>query len=484
MRTFPRNNSCFCERLGAVSRPCLTVARGLLLHGRSERGARLGRKELLDGLGVDASTFRSSGELIGSIRARPGSRFFDSSIAGRLAFGPGAGVVVGVSVGTESLRAALVDANGWCHHAHESEPQRGQLEAEPEVVIDRIGHAIGAVLDRALHDDALLVDGALPVLGWAVAWPTPIARNGLPVGNALVHPRWHHGQPLSQRVAKRAGVSGVHSYSLNDARAAAVAVARHQTRSSGYLDWRHPRLALVLRVAGGTGAAAIIVEPPRNAGHGQWESGFSRSILIGGIDNHAGEIGHTPTDMALVERLNRDRPAGLLPLVPGRCSCALPGRDHPAHLEAFVSSGALAARLDEAAPTHEVLSRIVDDPSDELHARALDDLGVLLGSALVNPAAMLNPATITLTGALALPPLRRGIERTLAEAHTFGTHPEVVALEGFENRFIRAEGAGLTLLRVVVYRRLAALLDHDGFTTAQNIQRLTVKLDENPVRQS
>src|SRR5438046_796078 len=100
--------------LKGMSHPSLlTVARGILLHGGLDPAERLHRRRLLETLKVADATFRNAGEKLGARTDEPGLRFFDSSIAGRLAFGPGAGLVVGVAVGTESLRAAIVDANGW-----------------------------------------------------------------------------------------------------------------------------------------------------------------------------------------------------------------------------------------------------------------------------------------------------------------------------------------------------------------------------------
>src|SRR5262249_36499546 len=160
-------------------------------------------------------------------------------------FGPGAGLAVGVSLGTESLRATLVDANGWRYHSHESPPRPDQLELDPAAVLDRIAEAVSVVLDDALRDEKLLVDGALPLLGWSVAWPSPVDRDYRPVGHALAHPHWHRGQPLDQRVRRRLNVPGVPSFALNDAHAAAIAVAFRQTHQSDYLDWKHPRLAIV-----------------------------------------------------------------------------------------------------------------------------------------------------------------------------------------------------------------------------------------------
>lgn len=453
------------------------------MHGDRRVGVRLEKKTLLERLNVDPSTFRSAGALLGAVQSRPQLRFFDTHVPGRIAFGPGAGVAVGVSLGSESLRAALVDANGWRHHAEEGAHELEQLRTEPELILDRIAAVVSKVLDAGLQDEALLVNGGLPLLGWGVAWPTPLARDGRPLGEALAHPRWRRGQPLFQRVKLRLGIRDerLQSYSINDTHAAAIAVAHRQTHSTGYRDWRHPHLGIVLRVAGGIGGATIIVEAGDGRDGAPLDSGFTRSILVGGFDNVAGEIGHTPVDPLLVESLNHDLLDGLAPLAPHRCSCTPVSQEAPMHLEAFASARAFAARVNEAGLMHDTLAQLRAARITGIHHKALSDIGVLLGRALVSPVAMLNPATITLTGSLALPPVLEKIEEVLASEHAFGTEPEVVALDGDDNKFVRAEGAALALIRSRVHRRLAELLDHDNFTASRLVEELTVRITTNPL---
>lgn len=130
---------------------------------------------------------------------------------------------------------------------------------------------------------------------------------------------------------------------------------------------------------------------------------------------------------------------------------------------------------------HEVLSHLLDDPENAHHLRALGDVGALVGEALVAPVAMLNPATITLTGALAVRSVRDRIDERLSLEQRFGSDPEIVMLAEQENKFIRAKGAALALIRREVHRRLPELLEEDKFTTTQRVKALTQRFGTNPL---
>jgi hypothetical protein len=188
------------------------VAHAILLLGAPTRETLGGRKPIMTSTGQPWTTFRSAAEGIGSKQGARGLGFFDSSRQGKLAFGPGAGLVVGVSVGAENVRAVLVDANGWEYHAHQGDHQQGQLAQQPDVLLARIKTAIAEVLEQTFKKSPhLLVDGALPLLGCAVAWPTPVDRAGKPAGHALSHPGWR-SQELDRRVTATLGIDGVRSY--------------------------------------------------------------------------------------------------------------------------------------------------------------------------------------------------------------------------------------------------------------------------------
>ena len=466
---------------------CLKVARGLLNQGRLN-GDRLRRKSLLADLEVPDGTFRSAGETIGAKQGKAGLRFFDSSVDGRLAFGPGAGLVVGVSVGTESLRAAVVDANGWIRADQECAPMSGQLTAHRGVVLGRIREAVGAVLAKAYTKPELLVERALPLLGVAVAWPAPVDRRRRAVGHALAHASWGGGQPLDGHVRQTLGIKNLKaSFALNDAHAAAIGEAHRVTHSRGYESWDFPRLTIVLRLAGAIGGAVIVIEPPEDRRRGRpteqrRRAGFQDSILLAGFDNHAGELGHVPIDPAFVTELNRGRPRGLRKLEARHCTCTPEREPVPDHVEAYASAMSLAARLDPRRPMHEVMVDVLRNPGTKVNARALSDAGALVAQALVAPVAVLNPARVALTGSMAIEPVRAEIETRLQREHRFGDMPEVDAIPEPENRYIRAQGAALALLRIHVHRELHTLLPDDKAAMTDQIEGLTTRIDDAAIQ--
>ena len=222
------------------------VAQAVLLLGPPIR-KKLGRRDpIFRAAGVPWGTFRTAADGLGSKQNSPELSFFDATQAGKLAFGPGAGLVVGVSVGAENVRAVIVDANGWEHHPYQSDHLPGQLAQEPSVVLGRIRTAVAEVLEKAFQESpGLLVEGELPLLGCAVAWPTPVDRERKPAGHALAHNGWRSLQPLDQRVEVALGIEGSRTYALNDAHAAAIAIAHRETHQREALTWKHPQLSIV-----------------------------------------------------------------------------------------------------------------------------------------------------------------------------------------------------------------------------------------------
>lgn len=463
--------------------PCPAVARAILLHGGRETGARLTSGLVFKAAGdVSPSTFRSAGKDIGAYQNTPGGRFFDTTARGRIAFGPGAGLVVGLSVGAETVRATLVDANGWTYYHHESDRMERQLDAEPTVVIDRARAAAAHVLQAAFDEGELLVDGALPLLGWAVAWPEPIDRSRKPVGNILRHHSWRNGRPLDQRLRQHFNVRDVPSYALPDAHAAAIAVAHRLTHDKKHLEWKHPQLTLVLRLAGTVGGGVVVLEPKQESTtHGD-TSGFVDSYLLGGVDNHAGQLGHAPVRPTVVDELTDAGINGVGPLESTPCSCVPDGPEaSPGHLEQYASVPTILHRLHPDLPRGEALSTILDEPDSDAHHRGLTDVGAVVGDTLLGAVAVLNPAGIVLSGSLTVKAVHDEIERRLDAAHTFGTLPTVDRLTGQENNFARAKGAALALIRNQVHRRLEELLDDEREAVTRNVKALTTPLSENPL---
>lgn len=434
----------------------------------------------MDQIGVRDGSFRNAGERLGAKINAPGLRFFDSSPQ-KISFGPGAGLVLGVSIGAASLRAVLVDANGWRYHEHESVPVQDQLALPPSELLDRIREAAGAVLLSALRNEDLLVAGRLPFLAISVAWGIPLDRRKVPVGHALSDDLWHNGEALDERVAGHLGLPSGRSHALNDTHAAAIAVAFAETRRARHVFQRFPRLAIVMRLAGGVGGAIIGIEPPEEHQLLGKTSGFAESILIGG-----GDLGHMPLSRAAIDARNASLVLGLGPLVAQRCSCTGPSQPVPDHLEAYASTAALAHRITPDEAVCGVIHRVVADPDNEVHGAALRDVGELVAHALLGPVAMLNPASITLTGSLAVPVVEKTLTRCVHDAQVLGRKPEIGLFESngeardSNDKFTRAHGAALVVLRRHVHRRIAHLVEGRKEGVVQQVAALTSPLAELP----
>ncbi len=456
--------------------PSVRVAHGLLLDGQRILDGALSRADFLREIGVKNNSFRSSAGDLGARASSPGLRFFDSSTSNSIGFGPGAGLVLGISIGITSLQVAIVDANGSLHHEHRSDALPQQLALAPMDLLRRIREAAATVLSDALADPRLLVDEALPFLGVAVAWGVPIDRDRRPYGALLGHPSWHIGAPLQQRIATELGVPIQRSHALGMGPAAALAIAWRRGRDPAHRRQTHTRIVMAVRLGGAINGGIVIVEPPRASPELGQTSGFLRSTLVGGHDMLAGEFGHLPLDAATVDAYNADRPAGLGPLTPRRCSCAAPGDPAPSHLEAYCSTAAVAHRIAPGKPVGEVIRAILIEPRSPAHERALQDVGALAGRALIGPVVCLNPSAITLLGPLAAPTVAQAAMRGLADQQPFGTVPDIRALHGF----VELQGAALAVLRARVHRRFGELLGGRKEHTYSLVKSLTTPLVKLP----
>lgn len=471
-----------------MPRPCTKVARGLLLYGLNIEEGTLTRSKFMAKIGVAPNTFRAAGEDLGSKKRDPGLRFFDSSANEWIAFGPGAGLALGISIGTASIRATLVDANGKMHCEHEGETSSEQLSMDPDAFMRRVADAARAVLQEGLSRRKLLVRDALPLLGVAVAWPTPIDRDKKPVGPSLADDTWRlSGRSLTDRVAEALHVPIERVYVLNDAHAAAMAVAFDRTRDQSDNEYlQHSELEIVVRLSATVSAATVIIEAPtagtQSDDHGLYgpTSGIIRSSLISGRDGHAGEIAHLPVSQATLSALDTGAVTELGPLVAVRCSCSGSGQQVPDHLEAFTATEAVAARLAPGKHIGPTIHDLRGERPDARQRRVLEDVGVLLGDALGGPVAMLNPAGITLTGALAVPTVQHTMRSHLTKIQAYGTAPAVRILPNDDNKYVRARGAGLAVTRRAVYRRLIPLLDGSKAAVRRNVATNVIRLKAVP----
>jgi predicted NBD/HSP70 family sugar kinase len=398
--------------------------------------------------------------------------------------GTGLGLALGLSVGAESLRGCLVDANGTIKHQLEDEPSPGQLAEPPQHLLRRLRSLATRVLASAMEDETLWAtsaDKSLRLIGVATAWPCPIDRNKRPIGKILRDGLWRYRetatgdvQPLTERVA---GVFGrpflpAQFHALNDVSAAALSVAFDESRASaGEPDDNRWRVALVIRVGGGLGAATIILAPRCRR-----RLSFIDAQLIEGTNGLAGELGHLPIGRRLITDINDANPyEELKPISYDEWSCSC-GRRH--HLEAFASGAALVRRLQasgyeipmERRTQQSMLRSSLWTEADEVYVQALRDIGRILGRAMTGPILMLDPYSITFTGSLATEHLIEGIRR---ERDQWGNViVDSVRLEqcgGLPGRFICARGAALAIIRRYVYREFMdgkAVLPH-GFRLGQ-----------------
>lgn len=463
------------------SAPTLRVARTLVHYRRQVARGEISRAVLLEAADVPLATLRSAASEIGARVDDPGLHFFDATRKGELRFGPGAGFVVGLSIGTSSLRAALVDAHGETVLSDALEPDENQLKKSPPDLLEDVKKLAGYLVGRAFAERPdLLLDGRLPLLGVSVAWPCPVNRAGRPDGYALEHSRWKE-RNLNDRLSRALGLKVKHCNSLNDTAAAAVAIAAERTIPNLHDD-RHPRLTFVLRLAGGIGGATVIVERPKLDPE-QSVTGFPNSILLGGRDLHAGEIGHIRIGDGQIESLNkaceRDR-MDLNPIAAGRCSCA--PREESAeikHLQAYAGAEALAKRLRLGNPNAAALEALRERVLDPRETRVLKDMGELVAHALRGPIAVLDPAEIVITGSLALEPVKMTIEKYLQDNEVFSAAPEVTCLEGDENRYVRARGAALVVVRRRLYRALPELVGEPKAEVRRaRIEELTERFEQ------
>ena len=386
-----------------------------------------------------------------------------------LRFGSGSGLVLAFEVGVEDLRGALVDANGetFCNRAADADPT--QLSGAPPHLLNRLKRLAKEILKAGFRfvdaDGTKLIDedGCLPLLGATVAWPAPVGRDGFAHGHAFVDKQWH-SVPLTQRVGAtlRGPFEDLRRVDgINAANAAVMAVVFDRTRSrAGEPETAHSQIAMVVRLQGGISAGTMQIARHRP---GQ-PLAFIKSRLIVGTNGFAGELGHLPISSSIRESINADRPRRLAEISDWGCTCPQRG-----HLEGLASVRALMQRLrdssgyeiEDDAPMGPQITKLLKNP-DEVLARALHDIGRLIGGALASPILMLDPASITLSGYLALDAVVEGVRR---EKHTWSTGVSnsvtIDRLEGTTNDLVEMRGAALAMFRRQLYRDMSKLTDPD-----------------------
>jgi len=447
---------------------------GLLIHGGRIEREDLTQEEFWDVAEIgktEGTKIKQQFLVNGTLRDLGGGRHLRT----RMAFGKRLGYVLGASLGTESLRVALVDANGDLVITAEDDASPLRAKAKPEQLLEDLAVMTRTVLQQALAQPELLVavdrgEPYLPLLGVAVAWPTPLHRQTkLPTGQSL-HLEWGDPPSLPERVAHRLGVPAERSSALNDANACALSAVFDDTRSADVDAGVHRSwVSLVLRLGGGIGAATVLVDK-----YDPTHSAFTWSRLVEGTQGLAGELGHLEIPPGVVAELNKRKHPGLARLdLKAQCSCGRAG-----HLESVAGGAALARRIEaspeldaealglQTGPTREGPARM-DDIVKRLNGppakAALEDIGQLLGHALAGPILMLNPRRITLTGSLAHEHVENGIGMARgAWSSSVSEDPQPRLLQGTASQYAAARGAALAVFRKEVYRRWKSIASVSG----------------------
>jgi predicted NBD/HSP70 family sugar kinase len=434
------------------------VAQGLALRPPptppgEERIDPLGRGELWRRAAIDPDT------------GRRGLRDLQDEglVEENLSLSPKLGMVLALSLGTESARGALVDPNGGMCCGFESLPLPGQLvELSRTLLLNRLAELGHCVLSAGI---AASGSDQVPLVGVSVAWPSPLtAETKLPSQTVLRHNEWEREElSVTDAIAKRFRLSdwcGTQNYSrshaINDANAAAISAAYKRVRERAlWRDDHRSGALLVVRVGGGIGGGLVLLSEHRDN-----RSAFLDSYLIEG-GGFAGEIAHLPISVADVQELGP--PIGGVPAVEPLEGCAC---KREICLDSVASARAVVARIRRSKLLERELNsaerdteamKVIRDAARENEdlAGALRQAGHFIGRSLAGPIMLLNPRQITVTGSLADPALMTGIEERGKDWKHVDEEadPEMVLLEGQENRLAAAHGAGLVVLRQKLFRQ-------------------------------
>lgn len=358
--------------------------------------------------------------------------------------GAGCGQVVGVALGTQSVRGGLYNANGVPigPRVDNMPPLPGQLHGPVEDALERVGEVVRRLLEGR---------DAASVLGVALALPAPINREGYVC--AVCHESWC-GERFGDLLRKQlAGVipEGCVVDTVNDANADVLNLAFKLARSQAANPHRSRRstVLMTIRLSGGVGAGIMkLGAHDPSAGFA-----FSRSSLIVGTHGFAGEIGHQP--------MNDPESAPGNGGVP--CSC---GAVAAKHLEEFVSAPAVLARLRSAGVT----AADENQPwgpqfqsawlmQNAVARELLRETGKILGRGVASAVRLVDPGILQLTGTLGhLDDVKDGM-RAEAERWYQGLHHDVSIKSNGGDKFTAVRGAALMVFRRHIYRDLPGIAE-------------------------
>jgi len=227
--------------------------------------------------------------------------------------GPGLGLMLGMSLSADTIRAALIDANGTPYHSMQDDlSDVVRVRDRRRRIMFRLRRAAVSVLSAGLQDRNLWASEnqqSLRLLGASIAWPAPVDREMRSTGQHVLDATWRETRNATEllpaMVAEALGPPFEPRYChvLNDANAAALAVAFDQSRLDVGADPAQWRVMLVVFVGHGLGAATMLLAPPQRS-----RLSFVDSILIAGSHGVAGEFGHLPIGRRLIDDLNHANP--------------------------------------------------------------------------------------------------------------------------------------------------------------------------------
>lgn len=410
---------------GSKHRKWAGVLTAVLVYGGealSQRELRGRTAAVLGMTGVPEATFRN---WFADLQNKNLAKVDGASGCCRL--GSACGYVVGVALGSETIRAGLFDANGLRLKSAEADPVSGQLKQPATEVLERVPPLVRELTDwLPARDTARMV-------GVSLALPAPLNRRGYVSG--VCHGSWRD-QPFEE-LLRQVLAPGTRTKVVNDANADAVNLAFDVARLQ-YADpdkFADSTMLMTIRLSGGVGAGLIELGAfdPRQG------FAFSRSHLIEGSTGYAGEIGHM--EVAVKVQDDRYHP----------CSCGLPAK----HLEGFVSARALLQRVG-AGPvdaTQSLRAQLDALPFNDEEVRVeLREIGKILGRSVAGAIRLVDPSVVQLTGVLARDDVQKGFTRHADQWDI--VIPNQVRVEVSTDLYSAARGAALLLFRDHVYRRL------------------------------
>lgn len=332
----------------------------------------------------------------------------------KLQWGPGAGMVVAVSISRERMRLALMDANGEILRDED-----GRLRAAYRTggTVKRTGHGTPnksetlKLFKQRLNGlvDEIMKPGDFP-LGAVVAWPAPIdPKTGQPTyyeSSSKAFHRLRPDQELALAIERCCKVKPK-VVLVNDSNAELRGEQHYGVVRELAEQERHPDGslgkpdALLVKVGAGLGAAILM----------------DGAVLVGsrGV---IGELGHATYDKAMLP--NETLADHAVP-----CSC----RRGTEHLECIVSIRALLERFFRNEPGS--YQQLIDDHlagkiyDGEITA-ALEEIGIILGRAVRGTAVMLDPDRIVLASLPLSDDMRNGMSGELSARGLYGLAERVV----------------------------------------------------------